>query len=121
MPTVRTEVSGKRGIAALKFRKIMPDQSFTHFEDRPTYHDVEVLANRYLDEFTTRKIDRVDVVYTKFLSSSKQEPVIETLLPLSSVEGLGDKSARFAHRIAVRVPALGREHSAGSGTRPASG
>jgi F-type H+-transporting ATPase subunit gamma len=92
VPTVRTEVSGKRGIGALKFRKIMPDQSYTHFEDRPAYHDVEVLANRYLNEFTTRKIDRVDVVYTKFLSSSKQEPVIETLLPLSSVEGLGDKA-----------------------------
>ena len=72
----------------------MPDQSFTHFEDRPAYNDVEVLANRYLDEFITGKIDRVDVVYTKFLSSSKQEPVCETLLPLSSVEGLAEHGAR---------------------------
>ncbi len=92
--TVRTEVSGKRGIAALKFRRIVPDQSFTHFEDRPAYSDVEVLANRYLDEFTTHKIDRVDVVYTRFISSSRQEPVIETLLPLSSVEGLGAAESR---------------------------
>jgi F-type H+-transporting ATPase subunit gamma len=92
VPAVRTEVSGKRGINALKFRKIMPDQTFTHFEDRPTYHDVEVLANRYLDEYATRKLDRLDIVYTKFVSSSKQEAVVETLLPLSSVEGQADRA-----------------------------
>ncbi len=88
IPTVRTEVSGKRGISALKYRKIMPDTSFTHFEDRPQYDDVQVLANQYLDEFITRKIDRLDVAYTKFLNSSKQEPVVETLLPLGALEGI---------------------------------
>jgi F-type H+-transporting ATPase subunit gamma len=87
IPAVRTEVSGKRGISALKYRKIYPDQSFTHFEDRPQYDDVEVLANQYLSEFITRKIDRLDVAYTKFLNSSKQEPVVETLLPLAGLEG----------------------------------
>jgi F-type H+-transporting ATPase subunit gamma len=91
-PAIRTEVSGKRGIAALKYRKIVPDHTFTHFEDRPAYSDVEVLANRYLHEYITRKVDRVDVVYTKFLASSRQEAVIETLLPLSSVAGLADQA-----------------------------
>ena len=50
-----------------KFRKIMPDQTFTHFEDRPAFDEVEVLANRYLDEYITGKLDRLDVVYTKFV------------------------------------------------------
>jgi F-type H+-transporting ATPase subunit gamma len=90
VPAVRTEVSGKRGISALKYRKITLDQTFTHFEDRPTYHDVEVLANRYLEEFVTRKIDRLDVVYTKFWSSSRQDPVCDTLLPLWSLDGLAE-------------------------------
>jgi F-type H+-transporting ATPase subunit gamma len=97
VPDVRTEVSGKRGINALKFRKIMPQQSFTHFEDRPAYDDVAALANRYLDQYITREIDRVDIVYTKFLSSSKQEAVVETLLPLTSVEGLGDQESSGHH------------------------
>jgi F-type H+-transporting ATPase subunit gamma len=88
IPEIHTEVSGRRGIAALKYRKIIPDHAFTHFEDRPAYNDVEVLANRYLDEYLTGKIDRVDVVYTKFWSSSRQEAVHETLLPLGSLEGL---------------------------------
>ncbi len=88
VPEVVTEVSGRRGIAALKYRKINPDRSYTHFEDRPAYQDVEVLANRYLDQFITGKIDRVDVIYTRFISIAKQEAVVETLLPLSSLEGL---------------------------------
>ena len=93
IPEVRTEVSGKRGITALKYRQIILDHTFTHFEDRPAYNDVEVLANRYLDEYLTGKIDRVDVVYTKFWSSSRQEAVHETLLPLGSLEGLpGEES-----------------------------
>lgn len=85
---VRTVVSGKHGISAMKFRKIYPDRSFTHFGDDPQYHDVETLANQYLDEFVTKKIDRLDVAYTKFVNSARQEPVVETLLPLGSLEGL---------------------------------
>ena len=36
----------------------------------PAFDEVDVLANRYLDEYITGKLDRLDVVYTKFLSSS---------------------------------------------------
>ena len=54
---------------------------------------MEVLANRYLEEFITRKIDRLDVVYTKFWSSSRQEPVCETLLPLWSLDGLAESQS----------------------------
>ncbi len=87
VPEVRIEVSGKRGINALRYRKMQTDKSFTHFEDSPEYDDVEVLANQYLDEFVTGRIDRLDVAYTKFINSAKQEPVVETLLPLGALEG----------------------------------
>ncbi|MBN2024238.1 MAG: ATP synthase F1 subunit gamma [Pirellulales bacterium] len=83
---VRLDVSGKRGISAFRFRKIAPDERFTHFEDRPSFGEVELLANRYLDWFETGRIDQLDVVYTKFESLSRQTAVKETLLPLA---GLG--------------------------------
>ena len=44
MPEVRLEVAGKRGISAFRFRKIQPDESFTHFEDKPSFAEVDVLA-----------------------------------------------------------------------------
>ena len=68
------EVSGKRGISAIRYRQIRPEVEFTHFEDRPRYEEVEVIASRYLDEYTAGQIDRVDVAYMKFHSVARQYP-----------------------------------------------
>ncbi len=83
---LRTEVAGKRGISGYRFRKVEIDESYTQFEDQPQFEEVEVIANRYMDEFTTGRIDRLDVAYTQFISSARQQAVVETLLPLRSLE-----------------------------------
>jgi F-type H+-transporting ATPase subunit gamma len=90
-PEVRLEVSGKRGVSAFKFRKIVPDAHFTHFEDKPKFQEVQVLAERYLEAFVTGRLDRLEVVYTKFESASRQHAVAETLLPLAQLAGLGNE------------------------------
>jgi len=87
------DVSGKRGINGLAFRKITADQKFTQFEDQPAYAEVESIAEDYLSRYITGEIDRLDVVYTKFISTSRQTPVIETLLPLGSLSGDQDGAA----------------------------
>lgn len=79
---VRLEVSGKRGISALRFRGVSIDETFTQFEDKPSYDEVEVIADRYLDGYLRGTIDRVDVVFTEFVSASRQVATVETLLPL---------------------------------------
>lgn len=79
------EISGKRGIAAMKFREVRMDETYTHFEDQPAFEDVAVIADRLMEEFTSGKIDRLDVVYTKFISISKQVASVETLLPLGNL------------------------------------
>jgi F-type H+-transporting ATPase subunit gamma len=89
---VRLEVAGKRAISAFRFRKIQPDQSFTHFEDKPSFAEVDVLATRYLDDFIAGGLDRLDVVYTKFESASRQQAVVETLLPLGGLEGMDEQA-----------------------------
>ncbi len=45
-----------------------------------------------MHRFTTGDIDRVDIVYTKFLGISKQIAVSETLLPISSLAVESGKS-----------------------------
>jgi F-type H+-transporting ATPase subunit gamma len=85
IPNCRLEIVGKRGISAFKFRGITSDASYTHFEDKPTFDEVDVIASRYLDEYITGRLDRLDVVYTKFESMSRQHAVIETLLPLGAI------------------------------------
>ncbi len=96
VPAVRLEVAGKRGISAFRFRKIQPDESFTHFEDKPSFAEVDVLATRYLQDFLGGAIDRLDVAYTKFESASHQQAVVETLLPLGDLEGAEEEELSAA-------------------------
>jgi F-type H+-transporting ATPase subunit gamma len=87
VPNCQLEVAGKRGIAAFKFRGITPDRVYTHFEDRPSFDEVDVLATRYLEDYATGKLDRLDIVYTKFETLARQHIAVETLLPLSAIGG----------------------------------
>ncbi|MEE2642972.1 MAG: ATP synthase F1 subunit gamma [Planctomycetota bacterium] len=86
----KLQVSGKRGVAGLKFRGIEADRVYTQFEDKPLFSEVSEVANGFLDAFAAGTIDRLDVAYTRFLSVSKQEAVVETLLPLDSIGGPSD-------------------------------
>jgi F-type H+-transporting ATPase subunit gamma len=94
IPGTRLEISGKRGISSFRFRKIQADEEFTHFEDKPTFDEVELLANRYLEAYETGQLDRLDVAYTRFDSLARQTAVVETLLPLSGLVGEEEDDAQ---------------------------
>ncbi|QDV51122.1 ATP synthase F1 subunit gamma [Gimesia fumaroli] len=89
---IRLEVSGKRGIGFLKFQDIAAAETYTHFEDRPTFEEVDQLATRFITEYIEGKIDRLDVAYTEFVSSSKQQPVVQSLLPIGALESSTEAS-----------------------------
>jgi F-type H+-transporting ATPase subunit gamma len=82
--TVHVELSGKRAIAYFRFQGIAAEQTYTHFEDKPAFDEVEVLANRYIEGYIKGNLDRVEVCYMKFLNASRQAAVVETLLPLDA-------------------------------------
>ncbi len=86
VPDLDVVVSGKRGINGLKFRGVPIDDTYTHFEDKPAYEEVEAIADQLLDSYATGKLDRLDVVYTQFHTVARQEAVVETLLPLGSLD-----------------------------------
>jgi F-type H+-transporting ATPase subunit gamma len=79
------EVAGKRGITFFRFQRLERSREYTHFEDRPTFAEVEVLASRYIELYSTAAVDEVKVAYMKFHNAARQEPVVETLLPLGSL------------------------------------
>jgi F-type H+-transporting ATPase subunit gamma len=87
IPEHTLEISGKRGIGAFKFRGQAADVEYRHFEDKPTFAEVEVLANKYLDLYAKGKLDRLDVTYMRFDSIAKQTAITETLLPLGAIAG----------------------------------
>ena len=89
-------VSGKRGISALKFRGIDMDERYTSFEDKPAFDAVIPIGRAYLEAYAAGKIDRLDVVYTRFHSIARQEAVTEMLLPLKAPEIAGAATATAA-------------------------
>jgi F-type H+-transporting ATPase subunit gamma len=82
----RLEVSGKRGLAFCRFRGIPVDASYLQFEDRPQFDEVEALADKFIGMFLRGEVDRVDVAYTKFINSARQEAVVQTLLPMTAAQ-----------------------------------
>ncbi|MCS7272320.1 MAG: ATP synthase F1 subunit gamma, partial [Gemmataceae bacterium] len=79
------EVAGKRGITFFRFQRLERSREYTHFEDRPAFAEVEVLASRYIELYSTAAVDEVKVAYMKFHNAARQEAVVETLLPLGSL------------------------------------
>lgn len=86
-------VSGKRGISYLKYRNIEMEETFTHFDIKPSFEEVNEIAEKFLTMYREGEIDRLEVAYCKFISISKQYPVVETLLPLTELAvGLDEKA-----------------------------
>jgi F-type H+-transporting ATPase subunit gamma len=88
------ELSGKRAITYFRYQGMKPEAAYTQFEYRPSYDEVEPIADRYLAAYIAGKIDRVDVAYMKFHSAARQAPTVETLLPLTSVAQEGTATPR---------------------------
>src|SRR5438034_6024942 len=78
------ELSGKRAIAYFRFQGIAAEKTYTHFEDKPSFDEVETPAKRYIADYVAGRLDRVEVCYMKFLNAARQTLVVETLLPLST-------------------------------------
>ncbi len=55
---------------------------------------MDVIASRYLEQYATGAIDRLDVVYMKFGSIARQEVVTETMLPIASLANASDESGK---------------------------
>jgi F-type H+-transporting ATPase subunit gamma len=82
----QTLASGKRGISALRFAGIPLEKTYTEFEDQPSFDAVAKIADELISRYITGQVDRVDVAYTRFVSSSRQIAVVETLLPFAGIE-----------------------------------
>ena len=84
---VKIVASGKKGINWLKFNKLpFEAKTYTQFEDRPAFSDVELVAAHLIGLFLDKEVDRVEIAYTHFASAGRQYPVLETLLPITSEE-----------------------------------
>lgn len=81
---------GRKGVSALTFRKQDLRTSYVGFTDRPGFANAreigEELTARYVDE----ELDRVELVYNRYVSPLTQHVWRQTLLPLQQADVIGE-------------------------------
>ncbi len=75
-------VVGKKGRSTLTFRRYEPLGAWIGFTDRPSYVDARAIANRLIELFTEGEVDRVVMVYNRYISPLTQEVEALDLLPV---------------------------------------
>ena len=91
--------SGRRGVSSLAFRGRDAAGAYTGFTDRPAYANAREIAADLMAAYIDGEVDRVEIVYNRYVSPLTQEVTRETLLPLQHAtileggEGLGGRAA----------------------------
>jgi len=73
---------GKKAESYFRFRKYAIAAAINGVMDRPTYEDARRVAAEILPRFEDGQVQRVQLVYTEFLSAGSQRVVNRRLLPL---------------------------------------
>ncbi|MFG0241208.1 MAG: ATP synthase F1 subunit gamma [Phycisphaerales bacterium JB054] len=103
------EVVGKKGVGFYKFNGIEVTRHHTQFGDKPAYDEVDRLAQDFIDRFIAGEINRVNVVYMRFISAGKQVPEVMQLLPFKTPEaseGQAESGAKPIYEFSPAGPEL---------------
>lgn len=89
---------GRKAEGYFRFRGYNMAQSFTGFTDNPNYAIAKEIGEYVTSLFVAGEVDRVELVYTRFVSAGTQEVVQRPLVPLDTqvAEG-GDGKSEAGH------------------------
>jgi F-type H+-transporting ATPase subunit gamma len=77
---------GRKGRDAMRRARVPIAAHFDGFGDRPSFASVLPLARLVTDDFVAGTYSRVDIIYSRFISTLTQRPVLEQLLPVAPAE-----------------------------------
>ncbi len=81
---VEVHVTGRKGTSYFASQGHPLMQRHAPAGDMPSLADVEDLAARFVDSFTSGRLDAVHVAYTNFISAGVQRAELLTLLPMAT-------------------------------------
>jgi F-type H+-transporting ATPase subunit gamma len=88
---------GKKGRDFMGRRGQQLIADFTNISDRPAMADVLPVAQVVINGYTNGQFDRVNLIYTQFVSMVSQQPVVKQLLPVEPPRGEQTKPADFIY------------------------
>ena len=74
---------GRKGRDAMRRARVPIEAHFAGFGDRPTFADVLPLARLLTDDFLSGGYARIELIYSRFISTLSQKPVLDDLLPIT--------------------------------------
>ena len=80
---------GRKPDSYFRFRGYHRSTSFGGFSDNPTYENARQIGKCVVDLFNDGTVDRVSLVYTRFISTGSQEVVLRPLVPLDTTTMVG--------------------------------
>lgn len=83
---VQVDVVGKKGISFYNFINVPIERSYSDIDDKVTFERFEEIPDRFLRMYSNKEIDECYIVFTKYISSAKQEATVEKLLPFQIEE-----------------------------------
>ncbi|MDA8219804.1 MAG: ATP synthase F1 subunit gamma [Dehalococcoidales bacterium] len=93
---VSTTVVGRKGRDwVLRYGREMRAE-FIGLTDRPTYMDIVPVVRVLTEDYLSGYVDRVELVYTRFVTTLTQQPVVQTLLPIEQPTG-GRRNAEYIY------------------------
>ena len=82
---------GRKMAEALRRAGYTADRDYNDLVGHPSYEQSAALARSLAERFERGELARVVLVYTSFVSASRQEPVAETFLPFTEIpDQVGD-------------------------------
>jgi F-type H+-transporting ATPase subunit gamma len=73
---------GRKAESYFRFRGYKIKSTFAGFSDTPSYANAKAIGQHVVELFVNGEIDRVELVYTRFISAGSQEVVQRPLVPL---------------------------------------
>jgi len=77
---------GRKGRDAMRRARVPLEAHFSGYGDRPTFADILPLARLISEDFLSGETARVDVVFSRFVSTLVQRPTMTGLLPIEPKE-----------------------------------
>ncbi len=107
---------GKKARNYLTYRQFELAGTWEGFSDAPTYEAAKEIAERAVASFEAGRVQRVDLVYTRFVSLGRQVPTIVPFVPLQldSVSGGAGGPAGAAPGAGAATSAAASAPAAGS-------
>jgi F-type H+-transporting ATPase subunit gamma len=81
---------GKKGVSALTFRKQEVHGAYTGFTDRPAFANAREIGEELTARYVDGELDRVELVYNRYVSPLTQHVWRQTLLPLQQADVIGE-------------------------------